>query len=176
MSNFYIQINEKGGIHFRKYTEDSLEMLFDISPTAANFELMVLIEGLVFMALRIHFIVTGKENDYEEFIKRNDSLDCAIDKLASEKIIGEALKVQLTEYRKMRNEIAHNAFRMKSLKSKLFPTFNDYSYSDVLKDLFNKGMKIFMEFSRFIVPGKPSPKEFAQRFKGVSNKELTAAK
>ncbi len=166
MSRFYIQINEKGGKYFRKYTEDTLQMLYDISPTAANFELMVLIEGLVFMALRVHFIVIGKKNDYEKFIEKDDRLNCAIDKLASEEIIDKVLEGQLIDYRKMRNEIAHNAFRIKSFKSKLFPLFKDYSYSEAFKDLFNKGMKIFRGFSKFIVPGRPSQGEFIKRFKG----------
>ena len=170
-SSFYIQINDRGGKHFRKYTVDSLQMLFDISPTAANFELMVLIEGLVFMALRVHFMVTDNEKSYDQFIAKNDRLECAIDKLASEKIISRVLKGQLTEYRKMRNEIAHNAFRMKLLNSRIFPEFKNYSYSEALLELFEKGMDIFKEFSKFIVPGKPTQEEFLARFRGVSGQK-----
>ena len=169
--SFYIQINDKGGKHFRKYTVDNLQMLFDISPTAANFELMVLIEGLVFMALRVHFMVTGNEKGYDQFIAKNDRLECAIDRLASEKIISSALKGQLADYRKMRNEIAHNVFRMKSLNSRVFPEFKNYSYSKALSELFERGMGIFKEFSKFIAPGRPTQEEFLTRFRGVSGQK-----
>ena len=171
-SNFFIQINDRGGKHFRRYTVDSLQMLFDISPTAANFELMVLIEGMVFMALRVHFMVIGNKKGYKQFIVKNDRLECAIDKLAFEKIISPALKGQLTEYRKIRNEIVHNAFRIKSLDSRIFPEFKNYSYSEAFSELFKKGVDIFKEFSKFIVPGRPTQEEFLARFRGVSGEKV----
>lgn len=170
---FFIQINEKGGKHFRKYTEDSLQILFDTSPSAANFELMILIEGLVFLALRTHFIIAGKEGDYEKFLKKDDRVKKAIDKLVSEHIIEEGLKKKLNEYRGMRNEIAHNAYRMKSFKSKVFPSFKEYSYTDAFEALFHKGMEIFREFSKFMVPGKPSKLAYIKRFRGVTENEAS---
>jgi len=108
------------------------------------------------MALRVHFMVIGNEKGYDKYIVKNDRLDCAINKLASEGIIGDSLESKLSEYRKMRNEIAHNAFRMKSLDSKVFPEFKSYSYSEALTKLFDKGMDIFKDISMFIVPGKPT--------------------
>jgi hypothetical protein len=148
MPGLYVQINDKGGKHFRKYTEDSLQMLFDAAPTAAVFELTVLIEGLTFMALRIHFINIGEKEGYEKFIKHNDSLECAVNKLALEKIINEELKKELTDFRKMRNDLTHNLFRMKTLDSEIFPELKDYSYSEALSTLFKKGIEIFKAFSQ----------------------------
>ena len=118
-------------------------------------------------------MVTGNEKGYDQFIAKNDRLECAIDRLASEKIISPALKEQLTEYRKMRNEIAHNAFRIKSLNSRVFPEFKNYSYSEALSGLFEKGMGIFKEFSKFIVPGRLTQEEFLTRFRGVSGQKLS---
>lgn len=85
MSQFFIQINDRGGQHFRKYTRDSLIMLFDTSPTAANFELMILIEGLTFLALRTHFIISNNEKAYEVFLRKNDRLEGAVAELSAKK-------------------------------------------------------------------------------------------
>ena len=170
-SGFFIQVNDKGGGHFRKYTEDSLQMLFDTSPSAANFELMVLVEGLVFMSLRTHFIIADNEEGYEKFLKRDDRLKTAIDKLVIEHIVDRNLERKLDEYRKIRNEIVHNIYRMKSFKSKLFPTFKDYSYIDAYKSLFQIGMGVFREFSEIIVPGKPSQASYLRRFRGRTKYE-----
>lgn len=167
-SIFSIQVNDKGGKHFRKYTEDTLRTFFDASPTAANFELMVLIEGLVFMALRIHFVSVGDAKGYDRFVKKNDRLENAVKKLSSVGVVDSKLRSNLTNYRKMRNEISHNLFRMKSFDSKIFPKFKNYSYSKALADLFEMGMGIFKAFSTFMVPGTSN---FAKKFPGFPSQK-----
>lgn len=77
------------------------------------------------------------------------------------------MEERLKNYRTMRNEIVHNAFRMKTFKSKTFPEFKDYSYSEVLSNLFNKGIEIFDSFGEFMIPGRPSQEAFVRRFKGI---------
>ena len=63
-----IQINDKGGKHYRTYTPESLQMLFDVSPSAANFELAILIEGLTFLGYRITCEVRKKPEEYTRFL------------------------------------------------------------------------------------------------------------
>lgn len=168
MANFFIQINEKGGKHFRRYTKESLQMLFDVSPTACNFELMLLIEGEVFLAYRTFCIISKCEEEYEAFIgnKYESTFSNAIEKIYQLGIIDDALKTKLNKYRELRNEIAHDLFRFKSLNSKSRIAFKDYSYTEMLEEMYKKGVEIIISLTELIIPDSKNP-EYLKRFSGA---------
>lgn len=168
MSNFYIQINEKGGEHFRRYTKESLQMLFDVSPTACNFELMLLIEGVVFLAYRTYCIVSKCEEEYDAFIKdrKINTFSNAIEKIYQLGIIDTSLKTKLNSYRELRNEVAHDLFRFKDLNSKNRVAFKDYSYKEMLKEFYEKGMIIIVSLAEIIIPDNKDG-EYLKRFTEV---------
>lgn len=159
--NFTIQINDRGGAPFRKYTPDTLVMLFQTSKTAANFELMVLIEGLSFLAYYMHLTLNGRSSEYDE---KADFAD-VIDKLEEKKIIGKKLKGKLHSYRKQRNQIVHDLFRIKSFHKE--PDFKNYSYEVELEKLFWSGMNAFDDLYKRIMPSKDfDVMKLAERLKG----------
>lgn len=170
---FTVQINNQDGSLYRKYTKDTLQMLFAVSPSAANFELIIVIEGLVFMAIRSHYMVTNQQSEYNVFLSdRNEStFYSAIQKICTLGIIGKNLHIRLENFRKLRNEVAHDLFQIKSVFTKKAPQFKKDSYEQSLKNLFNTGLEIFTEFGEIVTPGKPTQKEYMKRFSGAYKRE-----
>lgn len=165
---FFIQVNDKGGKHFRKYTKDTLQMLFDVSPTAANFELMILVEAVVFLGYRTYCIVNKCEGDYDAFIKNKNesSFGKAIKKIYDLKIIGEPLFNKLNKYREMRNDIAHDLFKIKSIGTTPDArfSFREYSYTDALRGMFDIGVECIEDLAEIIIPSKDKWKEYLIHF------------
>ncbi len=168
MKPFTVQINDKDGKHFRKYTKDTLQMLFDTSPSAANFEMMIVVEGLVYMAVRSFYIITKQENEYNKFIadRKNSTFYHAIEKIYLLGIIDEDLKVKLHYFRQLRNDIAHDLFQIKSIFTDKVPKFKDYSHTKSLKDLFQVGLDVFVSLGSIITPGVPNQEEYLKRLSG----------
>ena len=164
---FTVQIFDKGGKHFRKYTKDTLQMLYDTSPSAANFEMIIVVEGLVFMALRSYYIKAKDEKPYGKFIKnkKEGTFYNAIEKIYYLGIIDRVLKEKLHKYRDLRNEIAHDLFQMKSVLIEGV-TFKDYLHSKSLEELFESGLTVFVELGDIITPGRPTQEEYLKRFSG----------
>lgn len=173
MKPFTVQINDKNGIQFRKYTKDTFQMLFDTSPSAANFEMIIVLEGLVFTAIRMHYMVTKKEKDYDKFIsnKKRGTFYNAIEKLYKLGIIDLSLKDKLHTYRELRNEIAHDLFQLKSVYTEGTPKFKDYPHTTALKNLFDTGLDSFNLLGEIITPGIPNQEEFLKRFSGYYKKD-----
>lgn len=166
--NFGIQINNKEGKPFRKYTKDTLQMLFDTSPSAANFEMIIVIEGLVFMGIRLFYMISKQNNEYNKFIKdkKASTFYRAIEKLYCLGIIDESLQRKLHSYREQRNEIAHDLFQLKSIYTESAPKFKNFTHTDLLKKLFDQGLEIFIAFEDIITPGRPTQEEYLKKFSG----------
>jgi DNA-binding transcriptional ArsR family regulator len=168
MSQFGLQINNKDGSLYRKYTKDTLHMLFSISPTAANFELMIVIEGVVFMGVRSFYIINKQEQEYDKFIadKSQSTFSGAIQRLYMMGIIDEPLKEKLITYKTLRNEIAHDWFQIKTVYTEGVPSFKEFSHDESLKKLFDSGLDVFVELGEVITPGRPTTEEYLKRFQG----------
>lgn len=168
MAQFTVIVNDGEGHHFRRYNKDTLQMLYDVSPSAANFEMIIVIEGLVFMAIRSYYIVSKNEKGYGQFInkKKTATFYHAIEFLYKLGIIENNLKKELHEYRELRNEIAHDLFQFKSVFTEKAPTFKNVSHTESLEKLFDKGLEIFILLGTIITPGHPSQVEYLKRFSG----------
>ncbi len=143
-------------------------MLFDTSPSAANFEMIIVIEGIVFMAIRTYYIVTKQEKEYDIFItnKKIGTFYNAIEKLYKLGIIDLDLQKKLHSYRELRNEIAHDLFQLKSVYTEDTPKFKDYPHTTALKNLFDTGLEAFNLLGEIITPGRPTQEEYLKRFSG----------
>lgn len=169
MKQFGVQIKSKNGSHFRNYTQDTLQMLFDTSPSAANFELIIVIEGLIFMAIRSFYLLINKEAEYSKYIanKNGASFYNAIEKIYKLGIIDETLRKDLHKFRELRNDIAHDLFQLKTVYTEGAPQFKDYPYENSLRDLFESGLKVFVDLGQVVTPGHPSKEEYIKRFTGA---------
>jgi hypothetical protein len=150
-----IQINDKGGKHYRTYTEESLQMLFDVSPSAANFELAILIEGLLFLGYRFSCEIRKNPNEYDEFLsdKKHSSFYGVIERIYKLKIIDDVLKGKLHKYRQERNEIIHDLFRLKTINMTKKIAFKDFSYIEAQEKLFKNGILALQAIYKIVVPG-----------------------
>ena len=169
MAEFSLTVNKKGGAQYRKYSQDTLQMLFDTSPSAACFEITIVVEGLIFTAVRLIYILTNNEKGYEKFLrdkKDGESFYNAIEKLYFWGVIDKNLKDDLHTFRTMRNEIAHDLFQLKTVFTTQAPKFRDYSHDEVLKNFFDKGLEVFSEMGDIITPGVPTKEEFIKKFSG----------
>lgn len=135
MGNFQIKIFEKNGSIYRTYTEEYFKNKFKESKIEANFELMMVIEGLTFIICLLDYTLNGKEREYFEFA-REASFKDAIKKI--KKIIGKKLEERINIYRKKRNELVHNWLNIKCTKENL----RNYSYDEALNELFNYGLPL----------------------------------
>ncbi len=172
---FTVQINNKDGSPYRKYTKETLQMLFAISPSAANFELIIVIEGIVFMAIRSFYMMTHRESEYGKFLEngRESTFYSATQKIYTLGIVDKKLYKKLDTFRTLRNEIAHDLFQIKSVFTKKSPKFKDESHDQSLKKLFNTGLEVFAELGEVVTPGRPTQMEYVKRFTGKSSVFLT---
>lgn len=162
----------KAGQHYRTYTPESLQMLYDVSPSAANFELAILIEGLTFLGYRITCEVRKKPEEYTEFLsnKRVSTFYEAIERIYKLKIIDNTVKTTLHKYREKRNEIVHDLFRLKTINLTDKVAFKDFSYKKAQEDLFKSGIEALKSLYKFIVPGSISWNEYKKRLEGTLKK------
>lgn len=162
---FSIRVNDKGGIPFRDYTPETLRKLFLESKTGANFELMSLIEGLTFLGYFIYCNVSKQPEKYNEVLKntREGSFASVIDKLFEAKVITGNLQLQLHRYREKRNSVVHNWL---NFKDPLNSNFKNYSYDEVLGQLFVCGMETLGILHKEIIPSKKTWVEYLKKFSG----------
>lgn len=175
MTELCLAVNSKGGRHFRKYTKDTLQMLFDTSPSAGCFEIIIVIEGMVFMGVRSIYLNNNDAAGYDIFLKdkiQGKTFFNAIDKLYIRGIVDEPLRKKLHIFRNMRNDIAHDLFQLKTIFTSKYPVFKDYPYDKSLKDLFDLGLDVFCLLIEDITPGIPTQKEYEKRFKGFYRRNL----
>jgi len=163
---FSIKINDKGGIPYRDYTPDTLRRLFIESKTAANFEIMALIEGLTYLGYFLYCNITKQPEKYEKILKDLDkgSFKSVINYLYYEGVIDKTLRKQLHEYRGKRNHVVHNWLQ---LKTPLNPKLKDYSYDEALGELFQCGMKTLLPLHKAITPSKETWGEYVKKFSGL---------
>lgn len=167
--HYSIKIFERGGLPYRNYTPDSLDKLFTESKTAANFEIMALIEGMTFLGYFIFCNVSKEPEKYEAIIKNpsKGSFSSVINYLYQSGIIDIDLKDLLHEYRKKRNSITHNWLQ---LKTPLNPDLKDYSYDEALGDLFKAGKLCLGLLYKAVVPSKDSWEDYVKRFEGLQKR------
>lgn len=158
-----IRINDKGGKLFRKYTEDTLRTIYSASPLGANYEVSVLIEGLVFMALLTYYAFQGRPIDYFKFVfkRRMPALGEGLRLLKDVDIFEDSVIKEVEKYKKLRNDFIHDPFKMKTMR------FNDHSVGQSLEQLFEQGMKVLELLSPLITPGRPSVEEWRKRYKAI---------
>ncbi len=167
---FYVQINDSNGKHFRKYTIDTLQAIYDTSPTAASFEIMVLIEGLVFLAIYTHYLLNNNEQEYHQFVnqKYKPSLGKGIKKLEEVCSFDDSIISELRKYQNLRNDVAHDLFRFKGQD-----LTSEYSFSDKIEELFNQGLETLKVFAPLVVPNQPNQQQY---FKNFNTKPQTVQK
>lgn len=170
-----IRINDKGGVVFRKYTEDTLQTLYDSSPLGANYEVSVLVEGLVFMALLNYYALRGQEIEYFTFVLRENtpSLGDGLARLKEVRIFEDPVINELKEYKRLRNNFIHDPFKMKTM------IFDDVSIFQSLERLFQQGIKVLRLLSPLTTPGHPTVAEWKRRYKATipgSTVEIKLAK
>lgn len=165
---YSIKIFEKGGVPYRHYTPESLEKLFLESKTAANFEVMALIEGLTNFAYFLYCNLTKQKEKYDEVLKDQykGSFKSVIDYINESGIIDSELKEQLHEYRKMRNEVMHNWLQ---LKTPLNPDLDKYSHEQALNDLYILGMKVLGLLHRAVTPSHENWEEYTKKFTTIKS-------
>lgn len=153
-----IQINDRDAKHYRTYMAESLQMLFNVSPSAANFELAILIEGLTFLGYRITCKVRKKPEEYTKLLsnKKASTFYEAIERIYKLKIIDNTAKTTLHKYREKSNEIVHDLFRLKTINLTDKVAFKDFSYKENQEDLFKIGIEALKSLYKFVVPGSMS--------------------
>lgn len=163
-----VRINDRDGKHYRIYTKDTLQMLFDVSPSAVNFELMILIESLTFFAYRVSCEMREVADEYKEFLSGKGSATFyeAIERIYNWGIIDRKLKSKLHKYREERNIIVHDLFRLKSFDAETGVAFKDFSYKEAQEKLFTYGIQIFEPIVKAVTPGLPTQEEYLKRFSG----------
>lgn len=168
---FSIKFNDRGGIPYRDYNPTTFQKLFNESRTAANFELMVLIEGLTFLAYFIYCQLKGKPEKYNEILNdpTQGSFKSVTDLLFSLGIISEELKNQLHEYRIKRNKITHNWLK---IKTPLDVNLKEYSFDEALKDLFDCGMNVLPVLHKAVTPTKDTWIDYLKRFAGLYKNKI----
>ena len=167
-----IQINDKGGKHYRTYTRESLQMLFDVSPSAANFELAILIEGLTFLGYRISCEIRKKAEEYSNFLadKKSATFYEVIERIYKLGIIDETAKTILHDYRQERNGIVHALFRLKTINLTKEVEFKDFSYKEAQEKLFYLGIEALESLYKSIVPGSIPWKDYISKLEGALKK------
>lgn len=158
-----IRINDKNGKLFRKYTEDTLRTIYSSSPLGANYEVSVLIEGLVFMALLSYYALQGKPIDYFEFVlkKRMPTLGAGLKRLKNIGIFEDSVIKEVEKYKNFRNDFIHDPFKMKTM------VFNNHSVVESLEQLFEQGIKVLELLSPLVTPGRPSIEEWKKRYRAT---------
>lgn len=156
-------VNEKGGRPFRKYTKDTFEILYSTTRLGANYELSVVIEGLIFISILTFYAFRKEELKYFEFVLSTPtpSLGSGIRKLKSFNIFPERIIQKLERYQKLRNDFIHDPFRLKTMK------FNNHSIESSLEELFNLGMDLFHELNNLVFPKENRAGEWKEFFKGT---------
>ncbi len=162
---YSIKIFERGGLPYRNYTPFSLKQLFIESKTAANFELLAIIEGLTYLGYFLFCNITKQPEVYEKALKHptKGSFKAVIDDLYEAGIIDEKIQKLLQEYRNKRNAVVHNWLQM---KTPLNPDLKDYSHDEALGDLFKSGMEALVLLHRAVVPSKDTWDEYVKKFQG----------
>ena len=158
-----IRINDKGGKLFRKYTEDTLRTIYDTSPLGANYEVSVLIEGLVFIALLNYYTLRGQQVNYFEFVlqKKTPALGEGLRRLKAIDVFEGSVVKEIEEYKRLRNKFIHDPFKIKTM------IFENHSITQSLEQLFEQGMKVLRLLSVLTTPGRPSVAEWKKRYKAT---------
>lgn len=158
-----IRINDKGGKLFRKYTEDTLQTIYSASALGANYEVSVLIEGLVFMALLNYYSLHDRTIDYFDFVlkKRMPALGEGLKRLKNIDIFENSVIKEIEKYKALRNNFIHDPFKMKTM------IFNDHSVVQSLEQLFEQGIKVLELLSPLVTPGIPSVEEWKKRYRAT---------
>src|SRR4030042_381453 len=169
-TQFSIRIFEKGGLPYRHYTPTSLNKLFIDSKTAANFELLAIIEGLTYLGYFVYCNVTKQSQKYEAILKNpiKGSFKSVIDYLYDAGIIDRELHGLLHDYREKRNAVVHNWLQ---LKTPLNPALKDYSHDKALGELFKSGMKTLGLLHKAITPSKENWEEYVKKFRGLQKRK-----
>ncbi len=167
---YSIKIFEKGGLPYRNYTPSSLKQLFIESKTAANFELLAIIEGLTYLGYFLYCNITKQSEVYEKALKDpiKGSFKAVINSLYDLGIIDEELQKLLQDYREKRNAVVHNWLQM---KTPLNPNLSDYSHDEALGELFKSGMKTLGLLYKSVCPSKENWEEYKKRFNGLYKRE-----
>ncbi len=158
-----IHIFDKGGKSiFRKYNEDTLRTIYSASKLGANYEVFVLVEGLIFMAILSYYTLRGEVQEYFDFLFQEPmpGLGAGINKLKKLQILEDLLE-EIEAYKKARNAFAHDPFRLKAM------VFTDYHVSEECERLFEQGMLLLNKLSPLVQPGFPTMDEYKRRFKGT---------
>ena len=170
---FSIKINDKGGIPYRDYNPATLRKLFIESKTAANFEIMALIEGLTYLGCFLYCNITKHPEKYEKILENRVPFGSVINYLYHEGVINKTLKEQIHKYKEKRNNVVHNWLQ---LKTPLNPKLNEYSYDEVLGELFQCGMRTLLLLHKAITPSKETWEEYVKKFSGLYKRKKLKAK
>ena len=167
---YSIKVFDKNGVPYRNYTYSFLNQLFLSSKTAANFEVMALVEGLSFLGYFIYCNASKQPENYEKLInsKMRNNFSTVINCLRKAGIIDKETKKKLHNYRNKRNDVFHNWLQ---LKTPLNPKLSEYSYDEVLGELFKCGMEALHMIQKAITPTKENWEEYTLKFQDDINKK-----
>lgn len=167
---YSIKVFGKGGLPYRNYTPSSLNQLYIESKTAANFELLAIIEGLTYLGYFLYCNITKQPEVYEKHLKDpiKGSFKLVINYLFDFGIIDEELQGLLQDYREKRNAVVHNWLQM---KTPLNPNLKDYSHDEALGDLFKAGTKTLGLLYKAVCPSKENWGEYVEKFQGLKKRK-----
>ncbi len=141
-----------------------------MTPLGANYEVMVLVEGLVFLAIFQYYALHEESNKYFEYVfnkKSYPTLGNGISMLTKLELFKESpVTSELKTYKELRNEFTHDPFKMKTMY------FEGYCISDSLEKLFEQGIKVLNLLSPLVQPGTPTLEEWKRRYKAITSKNV----